>query len=180
MIMKPEVRKVALAVHLTLSVGWIGAVAAYITLDISTIASNNPQALRSAYSGMDLIVRSIIVPLALGTLATGLIMSLGTKWGLFRHYWVLISLVMTTIATTVLLIETQTISHLAGVAARSRTPVNELRSLGNTLAHSVGGTVVLVVVLVLNIFKPQGMTRYGWRKQEEERVRRERVKVGAR
>jgi uncharacterized membrane protein len=180
MIMKPGVRKFALAVHLTLSIGWVGAVAAYIALDISTITSSNPESLRSAYLGMDLIARRVIVPLALATLATGLIMSLGTKWGLFRHYWVLISLVMTTIATTVLMIETQTISHLAGVAARPRTSVNELRSLGNTLAHSVGGTVVLVVVLVLNIFKPQGMTRYGWRKQEEERVRRARVEMGAR
>jgi hypothetical protein len=180
MIMKPGVRKFALAVHLTLSVGWIGAVAAYITLDVSTIASSNPQALRSAYSGMDLIVRSVIVPLALGTLATGLIMSSGTKWGLFRYYWVLISLVISTIAATVLLIETQTISHLAKVASDSQTSVTELRSLGNTLAHSVGGTVVLLVVLVLNIFKPKGMTRYGWRKQEEERVRRERVELGAR
>jgi hypothetical protein len=43
-----------------------------------------------------------------------------------------------------------------------------LRTLGSTLVHSVGGTVVLLVVLVLNVYKPRGMTRYGWRKQQEE------------
>jgi hypothetical protein len=29
--------------------------------------------------------------------------------------------------------------------------------------------VVLVVILVLNVYKPRGMTRYGWRKHQEQR-----------
>ena len=46
---------------------------------------------------------------------------------------------------------------------------DDLHALGSTLVHSVGGTVVLLVILVLNVYKPRGMTRYGWRKQEEQR-----------
>ena len=46
---------------------------------------------------------------------------------------------------------------------------DDLRELGSTLIHSVGGTAVLLVILVLNVYKPQGMTRYGCRKQQEER-----------
>lgn len=121
---------------------------------------------------MELIARKIIVPLALASLLTGLIVSLGTKWGLFRHYWVLISFVLTVIATLVLLSETRTISYLAGIAADPTTSTEELRALESTLVHSVGGTVVLLVILVLNVYKPQGMTRYGWRKQQEERPER--------
>jgi hypothetical protein len=33
--------------------------------------------------------------------------------------------------------------------------------------------VVLLVILVLNVYKPRGMTRYGWRKQQEERRNKE-------
>jgi uncharacterized membrane protein len=88
---------------------------------------------------------------------------------LFRHYWVLISLLLTIIATVVLLAETQTISYFAAIAADPTTSGDDLRALGNTLVHSVGGTVVLVVILVLNVYKPRGMTRYRWRKQQEER-----------
>lgn len=168
--MSPGLRKFALAVHLTLSIGWIGAVAAYMALDFTTAASQDAQTLRTAYLGMDLIASSVIVPLALASLLTGLVVSLGTKWGLFKHYWVLISLLLTTFATVVLLIETRTIRYFAEIAWSPTTTAEDLRALGNTLGHSVGGTVVLLVVLVLNIYKPQGMTRYGWRKQQEQRA----------
>jgi hypothetical protein len=116
---------------------------------------------------MALIAWYVIVPLALASVLTGLVMSLGTKWGLFRHYWVMISLVLTIIATAVLLVETQTISYFAEVAADPTTSADDLRALGNTLVHSVGGTVVLLVILVLNVYKPRGMTRHGWRKQQD-------------
>lgn len=165
MTMSPGLRKFALAVHLTVSVGWIGAVAAYVALDVAAATSEAAETLRAAYIGMELIARNVIVPLAFASLLTGIVMSVGTKWGLFRHYWVLISFLMTIIATAVLMVEMQTISHLGGLAADPSTPTAELRGLGNTLVHSLGATVVLVVILVLNLYKPRGMTPYGWRRQ---------------
>jgi hypothetical protein len=168
--MPSGLRKFALAVHLTGSVGWVGAVAAYIPFDVATVTSRDGQALRAAYLAMESIARSVIVPLALASLITGLIVSLGTKWGLFRHYWVLISLVLTTLATVVLLVETRTIGALADMAADPTMSGEDLRALPSTLGHSVGGTVVLLVVLVLNIYKPRGMTRYGWRKEQHRRA----------
>lgn len=173
MTLTPRVRKLTLAVHITVSVGWIGALAAYLGLDIASATNGDPQTLRAVYQAMDLVARSVIVPLALAALSTGLIISLGTKWGLFQHYWVLISLVLTTLATAVLLTETQTISALADLAASPSTSDDRLRSLGSTLVHSVGGTLVLLSVLVLNVYKPRGLTRYGWRKQVERRSQRE-------
>jgi hypothetical protein len=171
MTMSPGLRKLALATHLTLAVGWIGAVGAYIALDIVAATSQNAQTLRSAYLAMDTIARSVIVPLAFASVLTGLVVSLGTTWGLFRHYWVLISFVLTVAATAVLLSETRVVGYFGDIAADPRTSGDGLRALGNTLGHSVGGTVVLLVVLVLNVYKPRGMTRYGQRKQREERER---------
>ena len=168
MTMPPGLRKFALTAHVTLSVGWIGAAAAYIALDVAAATSQDAETLRAAYVGMEMIARYVIVPLAFASLLTGLVMSVGTKWGLFRHYWVLISLLLTIIATVVLLVETQTISHLADIAADPTTSNEGLRALGSTLVHSVGGTAVLLVILVLNMYKPRGMTRYGWRKQHEQ------------
>lgn len=172
MSMSPGLRKLALAVHLTLSVGWIGAVAAYMALDVTTVTSRDVQTLRGAYLAMGLIARSIIVPLAVASLITGLVMALGTKWGLFRHYWVLISLLMTIVATTVLLLEIRAINHIATMARDPAISPEDLRALPNTLVHSAGGTLVLLVILVLNIYKPEGMTPYGWHKQQRERTQR--------
>ena len=169
MIMPPGLRKFALAVHLTASVGWIGAVAAYIALDVAAVRGQDAQTVRAAYVAMELTASYVIVPLALATLLTGLIMALGTKWGLFRHYWTVISLLLTLFATIVLLIETRTISYFAHVAANPATSSDELRALGSTLVHSVGGMVVLLVNMWLNVYKPRGLTPYGWRKQHEQR-----------
>ena len=97
-------------------------------------------------------------------------MSLGTRWGLFRHYWTLISLLLAVFATIVLLLETRTISSLVARATDPTTSSDELRALGSTLVHSIGGTVVLLVNMWLNVYKPRGMTRYGWRKQHEQKA----------
>jgi hypothetical protein len=169
MIMAPRLRKFALAAHIALSVGWLGAVAGYLALDVTVATSRDAETLRGCYLAMEVIAWYVVVPLALAALLTGLVMSLGTRWGLFRNYWTLISLLLTIVASVVLLVETQTIGHLAAIAADPATSGDDLRALGNTLVHSVGGMVVLLVILVLNVFKPRGMTRYGWRKQYEQR-----------
>lgn len=168
MTMSPPLRKFALTVHIAFSVGWMGAVAAYLVLDVAVATSQNAGVVRAAWIAMALIARYVIVPLALGSLLTGIIQSLGTKWGLFRHYWVLISLILTIFATLVLLVEVGTIRRISDIAVTSNdVPL----ALGNTLVHSVGGTVVLIVILVLNMYKPHGLTPYGWRKQQEARGR---------
>ena len=167
MTMSPSLRKFTLAVHITLSVGWIGAVAAYIALDVAAATGQDAQTLRAAYLAMDLIARYAIVPLAVAALLTGIIISVGTKWGLFRHYWVVVKLLLTVFATIILLLETRTISHMADVAASGADP----RELPGSLFHSGGGLLVLIVAATLAVYKPRGMTRYGWRRQHEERAR---------
>jgi hypothetical protein len=169
MTLSPGLRKVALATHLTVSVGWVGAVGAYIVLDVAATTGQDARAVRAAYLGMDAIARSAIVPLAIASLLTGLVVSLGTRWGLFRHWWVLISFLLTVFATIVLVVETRTIAALAAMAADPTTSADQLRALGGTLLHSVGGALVLIVILVLNVYKPRGLTPYGWRKQQQER-----------
>jgi hypothetical protein len=171
MIMPPGLRKLALAVHLTCSVGWLGAVVTYLALDLTVSTSQDPQLVRAVWIAMGVVTSSTIVPLALASLLTGLVMSLGTKWGLFRHWWVLISLLLTVVATVVLLSEAGLIGRLAAIAADPTTSETQLLALPGTLLHSIGGLLVLVVVQVLNVYKPPGLTPYGWRKQQDERRR---------
>ena len=167
MIMTPRLRKFALAAHLTFSVGWIGTVVAYLALGVAAATSQDAQTVRAAWIAMELTGWYVIVPLALASLLTGLVMALGTKWGLFRHYWVLFSLVLTILATVVLLLHMPDVSVLADVAQEAEGA--SLDGLGGDLLHPGLGLVVLLVIQVLNVYKPRGMTRYGWRKQQEER-----------
>jgi hypothetical protein len=169
MIMAPRLRKFTLTVHLALAVSWIGAVVAYLVLDLTAATSHDPLILRAVWVSMGLIVWWAIVPLALASVLTGLIMSLGTKWGLFRYWWVLISFLLTVVATFVLVVKAGDIGRMAAIAADPGTSVDELRGLGNTLPHSVGGLLVLLVVMALNVYKPPGLTSYGQSKQNEAR-----------
>jgi hypothetical protein len=167
MIMPPRLRKLALTAHLTVSVGWTGAVVAYLALGVAAATSQDAPTVRAAWIAMELTGWYVIVPLALASLLTGLVMALGTKWGLFRHYWVLCSLVLTILATVVLLLHMPTVSLLAEVAQAAE--AGSLHRLGGDLLHPGLGLVVLLVIQVLNIYKPPGMTRYGRRKQHEQR-----------
>ena len=167
MITRPRVRKLALSAHLTFSIGWIGAAVAYLALGVAAVTSRDAQTVRAAWTAMELTGWYVIVPLALASLLTGIVMALGTKWGLIRHYWVLISFVLTIFATVVLLLHMPTVSSMADVAQQAEGAA--LEALGGDLLHPGIGLVVLLAIQVLNVYKPAGMTRYGWRKQQEQR-----------
>jgi hypothetical protein len=169
MIMKPGVRKFALITHLTSSVGWVGAVVAYLGLGIAAVVSHDVQTVRAAWTAMELTGWYVIVPLALASLVTGLVMALGTKWGLFTYYWVLISFVLTVFATVVLLLHMPTVSATADLAQDAQGAA--LETLGGDLFHPAVGLVILLVIQTLNVYKPPGLTRYGWRKQQQRMAR---------
>src|SRR5437762_4344652 len=153
--MTPGLRKLALTVHLATSVGWIGAVVAYLALGVSAVTSRDAQTVRGAWVAMEQIGWTVLVPLALAALVTGLVISLGTPWGLFRHYWVLISLALTIFATVILLLHMPSVSATATIARGSDDA--QVRQLGGALGHAVGGLVVLLVVTVRNVYEPRGL-----------------------
>jgi hypothetical protein len=169
--LSPALRKLALTVHLTSSVGWIGAVVAYLALGVAAVTSYDTQTVRAAWTAMELTGWWVIVPLSIAALVTGLVMSLGTRWGLFRHYWVLISLALTVVCTAVLLLHMPTVSAMASLARNANGA--DLRALGGDLFHPTVGLVLLLLIAGLNVYKPAGLTPYGWRKQREERNARQ-------
>jgi hypothetical protein len=168
MTMTPRLRKLALTAHVASSVGWLGAVVAYLVLAVAGLTSRDAQTVRAAYLAMELVGWLVLVPLSLAALLTGLVQSLGTEWGLFRHYWVLVKFVLTVGATTVLLLHMPAVSRMAGVAAETPLAGPDFRELRVQLVvHAGGGLVVLLTATSLSVFKPWGRTPYGRRVQEE-------------
>ncbi len=107
--------------------------------------------------------------MAFASLLTGLIQSLGTPWGLFRHYWVLVKLLLTVFAAVVLLVKMELIGYAARLAAETTLSPADLRAAGIQLVvHAAGGLVVLVVPAAFSVYKPPGVTRYGRREQHEQ------------
>lgn len=167
--MSPGFRKLVRTAHITFTVSWMGAVAGFLVLAIAGLNSQDAQIVSAASLAMDLITRFVIVPLSLlPLLLTGPILSLGTPWGLFRHYWILVKLFINVLATTILLIHLQPISYLARAAA-SGTLSQAERSLQTQMVYASGaGLLALLLATALAVYKPRGMTKYGWRKQYSE------------
>jgi hypothetical protein len=105
---------------------------------------------------MEPAARMVLVPLAFASLLTGIVQSLGSAWGLFRHYWVLFKLALTMLATLVLLTYMETFRGMARAAADPAADLATVRSASPAL-HAVLALLVLATTTVLAVYKPRGM-----------------------
>lgn len=173
MAMPSVLRKVTLTAHIASSVGWLGSVAAFLALAVVGLTSQNDQQVRGAYLAMEVMGWYVIVPLAFASLLTGLVQSLGTAWGLLRHYWVLAKLALTVVAAFLLLLHMQVVEHMAHAAARTNLSGSDLSGMRVQLVFDAAAAVaVLLTTTALSVYKPRGITLYGWRTQQEQRADR--------
>lgn len=104
--LSPPARRLMLTTHVLVSVGWFGAVIAFLAVAVAGLSSADDRTVEGAYLAGAVMTWWVIVPLGLASLGTGLIQSWGTPWGLFKHYWVVAKLLLTVLATGVLLLHT--------------------------------------------------------------------------
>jgi hypothetical protein len=169
MTIRPGLRKFIRTAHVVFTVGWLGAVAGFLALAIAGLTSRDSQIVSAAYVAMDLITRFVIVPLSLAPLLfTGPILSLGTSWGLFRHYWILVKLVINIFSTVILLVHVQPIGYLSRVASEGMLSHADRSLQVQMVFASAAGLLALLLATGLAVYKPRGMTPYGWRKQYED------------
>ena len=158
-------RNLLLTAHIVTSVGFLGAVGCFLALAIAGLNDSDPLVLRSLYLVLDKLTWLVVVPLSFTSLATGILSALCTPWGLMRHYWVLAKLLLTLLSTWVLMLHTRPIGYMAWAAARQSVagPEFDGRRLQLVIASSAA-LAVLLAATFLSIYKPKGLTRYGWRK----------------
>jgi hypothetical protein len=162
--MKPALRKLALTSHVTASVGWLGAVVAYLVLAAVGLATADDDLARSLYLAMHLVGWFVIVPFCVAAVLTGFIQSLATEWGLFRYYWVIVKAVLAVGGGIVLFTHMRTVTHASGLARENAIFSADHQTLRvQLIVHAAGGLAILVVATVLSIYKPWGKTRYGRR-----------------
>jgi hypothetical protein len=90
-----------------------------------------------------------------------------TPWGLVRYYWVLIKLVLTVIAVAVLMLQTSNIGMVAGMALDGR-PDGLTGPRAGMIVHGTGGLIVLIVITILSVYKPRGLTPWAPARKEPE------------
>lgn len=169
-VLRPRLRKLVLTAHVATAVGWLGAVVVFLALAAVGLTSDDGQVVRAVYLLMPPLASTVVVPLAVTALATGILSSLGTAWGLVRHYWVLAKLAITAVATTVLLVHLPAFDAMAEVARNPAAPLETVRD-ATPAVHAGLALVALLAATTLSTYKPKGVTTLGSR----ERLRLGRV-----
>lgn len=167
MVMTSALRRLTFTTHITSSVSWLGAVIAFLALAIIALTSRDEGTVRGAYLVMAPAAWFVLVPLAHASLLTGVALSLGTAWGLFRHYWVVLKLLITAFATVILLIYMGTFRQMAGIAADPLVDLGIVRN-ASPMIHAILASILLLIATVLGVYKPFGLTPYGRRRQDEQ------------
>src|SRR5882762_7554654 len=144
--MTPRFQKFALLAHITFSVGWLGAVVPYLALVIAGLTSHDARVMRAACLSMELIGWYVIVPFSIAALLSGLVQSLGSRWGLFRHWWILAKFALTIFAVVVLLRHMQDVSRMAKATLLSNADFRP------DFIHATGGLLVLLAAMTLSVF----------------------------
>jgi hypothetical protein len=161
--MAVRLRELMLTAHVTSSVGFLGAVAAFLALAVAGAIGRDARMASVCPPAMELITTFVVVPLCFASLLTGLVQALITPWGLFRHYWIVVKLVLTVLSTIVLLVHTKPINELARATAETEWSNAVLAGLWFQLVIASGAAfLVLITATALSIYKPRGMTPYGW------------------
>lgn len=157
--MSPSFRRAALTAHVVSSVGWLGAVMAFLVLSLLALTTTQPLTLRACYVAMNVIGLSVIVPSSLLALLTGTVQALATPWGLLRYYWVSVKFALTIGATALLILHQFTaVENAARIAlASTGDGLPQMGRLAGQLVFDAGfAAVVLLFTTTVSIFKPWG------------------------
>jgi hypothetical protein len=162
----PPVYRLLLATHIIVSVGWLGIVVAKLVLGLRAATSDAPEVSDALYTSIQ-VVDAAFPPAAVATLVSGVLLSLGTKWGLLRHYWVAIKLALTVgvIVTGISLMDRLVRVSISGQTVGDGT-VPSFAPAPTTLliSLSVAHVLMLGVATVVSVYKPWGKTWFGRQK----------------
>jgi len=164
----PALYKLLLSAHIVVAGAWLGIVVAKLTLVVAATTSSEPGIAQALYAATA-VVNPIFPAAAIGTIATGVLLSLGTKWGLLQHYWVATKLVLTVgvIATAVRMGDRavqQAIAATAEPVAADGTIPAIAAVAALLLSLTVAHALMLGAAMVISVYKPWGKTWFARRK----------------
>jgi hypothetical protein len=155
----PAARKALLVLHAICGIGWMGVDIALLVLLITARTTNDAALVVSGFNAIRMIVPIAVPPLSLGILVTGLILGLGTRWGLVRYWWVLVKLLLSLVMTVLVFVSLVPGVNSIAVLSATTTSADAVRaSLGTLptmlLFPPVVSFLMLGAAAILSIFKP--------------------------
>ena len=156
-------RRAALVVHVVASASWVGLTLGLLALGITAATTGSAVTVEASVRAMKLFADWLLLPVAFLTLVSGLVLSLGTQWGLARHRWVYVKfwLTLATTVATVFALRPGVNSAVAAVAAGGPLP-----DAGDVMMGPIVSLSAYVFMTVISVLKPWGLTKRGRRLRE--------------
>ncbi|WP_419994956.1 hypothetical protein [Streptomyces boninensis] len=158
--MRPATRKLVLTLHVIASVGLLGEVWALTSLNVYVTTSADADMAHTAYELMTVLTYTGGIPLSLTALATGVLLGLGTKWGVLRHVWTAGKLLLN---LSVIIIGAALFQPEALAAAYENDTLTSGQQWRNVTAVTVQ-LIMLLTATALTIYKPKGRLLGGARR----------------
>jgi hypothetical protein len=155
----PGVYKLLLTAHIMTAVGWLGVVFAKLVLALAAATAASPDVSAALLVALD-AVNAAFAPASTGAIVSGVLLSLGTRWGLLQHYWVVAKLVLTVgvFGTAV-----QVVPRIVGLAVEAPTLLGLPWAPAVLLAFAVIHLLMFGAATALAVYKPWGKTWLGRR-----------------
>ncbi|WP_189106304.1 DUF2269 domain-containing protein [Streptomyces camponoticapitis] len=162
--LKRPARRALLVVHVAVSVSWLGLTLGLLTLGVTAYTTGDSTLTDASYRAMDVFADRLLAPIVVVTLVSGLVLSLGTPWGLARHHWVWIKFWITLVtgAATVFALR----PGIGRAADSGGVPDISL------VAAPTVATSAYLFMTVISVLKPWGLTRRGRRHRDAVRATR--------
>ena len=153
-------RLALLTVHLLAVGAWIGIDVVVAVLVVAGWFGVDPALRGAAYQALASYVVGPMLTAALASLVTGLLLGLGTKWGLLRYWWVAVKLALNVVLCTLIVVALQpgmaAVGDYGRALAVGQDPTGEVMTLFYPPAVSL---TALSLAVVLAVFKPWGRLR---------------------
>jgi hypothetical protein len=148
--------------HVVTSVGWLGVGLCQLTLNVLALATDDAALRHAAHEIAHVFDRYLLIALATGSMVTGVLLGLKTRWGLLRYRWVAVKLALT--AALLLFTPIWMGAWIGEAVALTRPPSLPddpayLLVRTELLVGSVTIVSTLLVVTVISVVKPWGRLR---------------------
>ncbi|MZD04252.1 DUF2269 domain-containing protein [Streptomyces sp. SID5785] len=159
-------RRALLVVHVAASASWLGVTLGLLALAVTATTTGSGPAVEASARAMKLFADWLVIPLALLTLLSGLLLSLGTPWGLARHRWVYVKFWLTLATTAASIFALRPGVNEAVTTLASGHGLDRPTDL---LAGPIVSLTSYVFMIAISVLKPWGLTRRGRKHRVEAR-----------
>jgi hypothetical protein len=153
-------RKATLVLHIASAGVWLGLDAVMATLVVTSVVTDDDRTRAVCYRALQLVTVWPMTVAGLTCLVSGVVLGLGTTYGLVRYWWVAVKLVLNVVLSTLVLVSLR--PGISEVAARGDALLDGQAvstAVGDLAFPPIVSPTALLIAVALSVFKPWGRIR---------------------